>query len=165
MTPSALLSRYGRMAPDGGFGLAQPGSLAHFPHSQWREHFRHSRHRPGRTQLQFSGSTFRRRQHVQFITHLRPPAERDRAEGARSVELQTTKAPAEPGLHLFVDTGLEECRYLEHGAHWGIGALAVIMLAGMRVDVPELVTGLVGVTLIGLSFLSSVRYRRSPHAE
>jgi hypothetical protein len=54
---------------------------------------------------------------------------------------------------------LEEYRYLEHGAHWGIGALAVIMLLGMRVAVPEVVTGLIGVALIGLSLMSSVRYR------
>ena len=59
---------------------------------------------------------------------------------------------------------LEEYRYLEHGAHWGIGALAVIMLISMRVEVPELVTGLIGVSLIGLSLLSSVRYRRRAHA-
>jgi uncharacterized protein len=55
---------------------------------------------------------------------------------------------------------LEEYRYLEHGAHWGIGALAVIMLVSMRVEVPELVTGLIGVSLIGLSLLSSIAYRR-----
>ena len=55
---------------------------------------------------------------------------------------------------------LEQYRYLEHGAHWGIGALAVIMLVSMRVPVPELVTGLVGVSLIGLSVLSSIAYRR-----
>lgn len=60
---------------------------------------------------------------------------------------------------------LEEYRYLEHGAHWGIGALAVIMLVSLRVDVPEVVTGLVGVSLIGLSLLSSIRYRRRARAE
>ena len=59
---------------------------------------------------------------------------------------------------------LEEYRYLEHGAHWGIGALAVIMLVSMRVDVPEVVTGLIGVSLIGLSLLSSIRYRRAAGA-
>lgn len=60
---------------------------------------------------------------------------------------------------------LEEYRYLEHGAHWGIGALAVIMLISLRVHVPELVTGLVGVSLIGLSLLSSVLYRRKRAGE
>ena len=55
---------------------------------------------------------------------------------------------------------LEQFVYLEHGAHWGIGALAVIMLAGVRFEVPEVVTGLVGVSFIGLSLLSSVRHNR-----
>lgn len=52
---------------------------------------------------------------------------------------------------------LNEYVFLEHGAHWGIGALAVIMLMSMTVHVPEVVTGLIGVTFIGLSFWSSVR--------
>jgi uncharacterized protein len=55
---------------------------------------------------------------------------------------------------------LERYIYLEHGAHWGIGALAVIMLIGVRVEVPEVVTGLVGVSFIGLSLLSSVLHNR-----
>jgi hypothetical protein len=59
---------------------------------------------------------------------------------------------------------LEEFVFLEHGAHWGIGALAVIMLVSMRIHVPELVTGLVGVSLIGLSLLSSIRHRRKHKA-
>lgn len=55
---------------------------------------------------------------------------------------------------------LEKFVYLEHGAHWGIGALAVIMLVSVRLEVPEVVTGLVGVSFIGLSLLSSVRHNR-----
>ena len=63
-------------------------------------------------------------------------------------------------VHLVRKGSLEEYRYLEHGAHWGIGALAVIMLVSMRVEVPQLITGLIGVTLIALSLLSSILYRR-----
>ncbi len=63
-------------------------------------------------------------------------------------------------VHLVRKGTLEEYRYLEHGAHWGIGALAVIMLVSVRVEVPQIVTGLVGVSLIGLSLLSSILYRR-----
>lgn len=55
---------------------------------------------------------------------------------------------------------LDQFVYLEHGAHYGIGALAVIMLLSMKIHVPEVVTGLVGVTLIVLSLVSSVRYNR-----
>jgi hypothetical protein len=56
---------------------------------------------------------------------------------------------------------LDEFVYLEHGAHWGIGALATIMLASIGFHVSEVVTGLVGVSLIGLSLLSSVRERHA----
>jgi uncharacterized protein len=53
--------------------------------------------------------------------------------------------------------------YLEHGAHWAIGALAVILLVTIRHEVPEIVTGLVGVGFIGAAFISSLaRNRRLP---
>lgn len=56
---------------------------------------------------------------------------------------------------------LDDYVYLEHGAHYAIGALAVILLATIKYEIPEVVTGLVGITLIGLSFASSViRNRR-----
>jgi uncharacterized protein len=54
---------------------------------------------------------------------------------------------------------LDEFIYLEHGAHWAIGALAVIMIMSMQIHVPEVITGLIGVALIGLSLRSSVRHR------
>lgn len=59
---------------------------------------------------------------------------------------------------------LDEYVFLEHGAHYGIAALAVIMLISMVHEVPEVVTGLIGVTFIGLSLLSSVKYRRARRA-
>ncbi|GLY35641.1 hypothetical protein Amsp01_016650 [Amycolatopsis sp. NBRC 101858] len=56
---------------------------------------------------------------------------------------------------------LNEYAYLEHGAQWAIGALAVLLLCTIRYDVPEIVTGLVGVGFIGTALLSSVvRNRR-----
>lgn len=55
---------------------------------------------------------------------------------------------------------LQEFAYLEHGAHYGIGALAVIMLINTFYAVPEPITGLIGMSFIGLSFLSSVRENR-----
>ncbi|MBI9115778.1 DUF475 domain-containing protein [Sanguibacter suaedae] len=55
---------------------------------------------------------------------------------------------------------LAEYVFLEHGAHWAIGALAVILLVSIQVHVNEIVTGLVGVVFIGAAFLSSLRYRR-----
>jgi len=55
---------------------------------------------------------------------------------------------------------LDEYVFLEHGAHYAIGALAGIMLVSMRYHIPEVVTGLVGAVLIALSVFSSVRYRK-----
>jgi hypothetical protein len=55
---------------------------------------------------------------------------------------------------------LEEYLFLEHGAHYAIGALAVLMLVGMVVKVSEVVTGLTGVVFILLSLVSSIRYKR-----
>ncbi|QYN39658.1 DUF475 domain-containing protein [Pseudonocardia sp. DSM 110487] len=51
--------------------------------------------------------------------------------------------------------------YLEHGAHWAIGALAAILLIGIGYHVNEVVTGLVGVAFILSALASSiVRNRR-----
>ncbi|WP_069465734.1 DUF475 domain-containing protein [Actinacidiphila rubida] len=56
---------------------------------------------------------------------------------------------------------LDDYVYLEHGAHYAIGALAFILLFTIKYDVSEIVTGLVGVVLIAASYWSSVvRNRR-----
>ncbi|MFJ5550571.1 DUF475 domain-containing protein [Streptomyces sp. NPDC093225] len=52
---------------------------------------------------------------------------------------------------------LDDYVYLEHGAHYAIGALAVILLVTIQYEINEVVTGLVGVILIAWSFWSSVR--------
>jgi len=51
---------------------------------------------------------------------------------------------------------LNDYVYLEHGAHWAIGALAIILLISIGVEVNEVVTGLVGLVLIGAAFVSSI---------
>ncbi len=48
---------------------------------------------------------------------------------------------------------LNKYRFLEHGAHYAIGALAIIMLISTKIHVPETITGLIGVSFIGLSLL------------
>jgi len=64
-------------------------------------------------------------------------------------------------IKLVDEKTLGSLRYLEHGAFWAIGALALIMEFGaLGWDVPEVVSGSVGLVLIGLSFLASVRYNR-----
>jgi hypothetical protein len=57
---------------------------------------------------------------------------------------------------------LDEYVFLEHGAHYAIGALAAIMLAGTveGVHVPEVVTGLIGVAFIVWALISSIRHNR-----
>jgi hypothetical protein len=55
---------------------------------------------------------------------------------------------------------LDEFVYLEHGAHYAIGILAVIMLVSMHVHVPELITGLTGVAFIVASLWSSIQYKK-----
>jgi hypothetical protein len=55
---------------------------------------------------------------------------------------------------------LSEYVYLEHGAHWAIGALAFILMYSIGTPVPEVVTGLVGVALIGAAMISSIIRRR-----
>ncbi|GAB2886904.1 DUF475 domain-containing protein [Nocardioides pacificus] len=52
---------------------------------------------------------------------------------------------------------LSEFRYLEHGAHWAIGALAVLLFITMKYEIPEIITGLIGVAFILSSLAWSVR--------
>jgi hypothetical protein len=60
-----------------------------------------------------------------------------------------------------VDKGtLQEFVYLEHGAHYAIGILALIMFASVKFHIPEWFTGLSGVAFILVSLWSSLRYRR-----
>ncbi|GAA3483232.1 DUF475 domain-containing protein [Streptomyces yanii] len=60
---------------------------------------------------------------------------------------------------------LDDYVYLEHGAHYAIGALAVILLVTIQYQINEIITGLVGVVLIGWSFWSSVRRNKTLAAE
>lgn len=55
---------------------------------------------------------------------------------------------------------LSQFIYLEHGAHYAIGALALIMIVGTVSHVPEVITGLIGIGFIAASIYSSVRYNR-----
>ncbi|MFJ4333054.1 MULTISPECIES: DUF475 domain-containing protein [unclassified Streptomyces] len=52
---------------------------------------------------------------------------------------------------------LDDYVYLEHGAHYAIGALSLILLVTIQYEIHEIITGLVGVALIAWSFWSSVR--------
>lgn len=57
---------------------------------------------------------------------------------------------------------LEAYVYLEHGAHYAIGALAVIMLvSGTGLHVPELLTGFIGIVFIVWAVMSSIAYSKN----
>jgi hypothetical protein len=67
---------------------------------------------------------------------------------------------------MLVERGtLAQYRYLEHGAFYAILILSVIMYAQSLVHVPEVITGLGGACLIGLSLWSSIHYNRKHAAE
>lgn len=55
---------------------------------------------------------------------------------------------------------LAEYRYLENGAHWAIGALAAVLLVSLKVEVNEMISGLVGVVFIVAAMISSIRANR-----
>ena len=55
---------------------------------------------------------------------------------------------------------LQEFVYLEHGAHYAIGILALIMFASVKYHIPEWFTGLSGVAFILVSLWSSHRYKK-----
>ncbi|WP_035849490.1 DUF475 domain-containing protein [Kitasatospora azatica] len=61
---------------------------------------------------------------------------------------------------------LDDYVYLEHGAHYAIGALAAILLISIEYKIPEIVTGLIGVAFIGAALGSSMlRNRRETALE
>lgn len=66
-------------------------------------------------------------------------------------------------IYLVRQETLDRYVYLEHGAHWAIGALSVIMLLSIepRFEIPDPVTASVGVVFIGAALTwSVVRNRR-----
>ena len=54
---------------------------------------------------------------------------------------------------------LKQLIYLEQGAHWAIGALSVIMFISTTHEVPEVITGLIGLVLIVAAYISSVKIK------
>lgn len=60
---------------------------------------------------------------------------------------------------------LSKYLYLEHGAHWAIGALAGIMLISSFHEVPEVVTGLIGLAFILLALASSLMHNKKQKGE
>ena len=55
---------------------------------------------------------------------------------------------------------LKQFLYLEHGAHWAIGTLAILMFVSTRIEVPEIVTGMLGLVFIIGSLVSSILHNK-----
>ena len=60
-------------------------------------------------------------------------------------------------LLLVEEKTLKSYLYLEHGAHWAIGVLALIMFVSTVYEVPEVVTGLSGLAFIVAALISSIK--------
>ncbi len=56
---------------------------------------------------------------------------------------------------------LNQYIYLEQGAHWAIGALSAIMLYSAIHEVPEVITGLLGLGFIVAAFISSLIHNKN----
>ncbi len=63
-------------------------------------------------------------------------------------------------LYLVHKKTLTKFIYLDHGAHWAILMLALIMLAELFVHISEILTGTIGVAFILVSLLSSIFYNK-----
>jgi uncharacterized protein len=67
-------------------------------------------------------------------------------------------------VYLVRQGALEEFVYLEHGAHYAIGLLAVIMLVSARYHIPDLFTGLIGIAFVGAALWASIVHKRQEAA-
>ncbi|WP_139981269.1 DUF475 domain-containing protein [Nocardioides litoris] len=68
-------------------------------------------------------------------------------------------------IYLVHQGTLSEYVYLEHGAHWAIGALALLLFVSVGPHIPEVVTGLIGVAFVAAALWSSIRYNKTHRDE
>lgn len=55
---------------------------------------------------------------------------------------------------------LDQYRFLEHGAYYTIAVLAVALFVSLFVEVPDVITGIIGVGIIGSAIVSSIEARK-----
>jgi hypothetical protein len=60
-------------------------------------------------------------------------------------------------IYMVRERSLETLIYLEHGAHWAILGLAGSMLVSLLTEVPELITGTIGLAFVVAAYYSSLR--------
>ena len=63
-------------------------------------------------------------------------------------------------LYLVNKGVLDQYIYIEHGAHYAILALAILMMTSIIKEIPEVITGITGGILIGLSLWSSISHNK-----
>ena len=63
-------------------------------------------------------------------------------------------------LYLVEQDTLGSLKYLEHGAHWAIFGLAASLFIGLLVEIPEVVTGSIGLIFVLAAYYSSVLSRQ-----
>jgi hypothetical protein len=68
-------------------------------------------------------------------------------------------------IYLVKKGTLAEYVYLEHGAHYAIGSLAVLLVLSIGMEIPDLVTGLVGVFFISLALITSIVRNKKEEVE
>ena len=66
-------------------------------------------------------------------------------------------------VHMLRNGVLEQYRYLEHGAHYAIGVLALLMLISLKIEVSEFVTGLAGILFVATALGHSYYAAKSDH--
>lgn len=64
-------------------------------------------------------------------------------------------------IYLVENNSLDEFEFMEAGAHWAIGILALLLLLTIKIHIPEWVIGLAGVAFIASSIMSSKRKNRA----
>ncbi|MBW3569276.1 DUF475 domain-containing protein [Candidatus Parcubacteria bacterium] len=63
-------------------------------------------------------------------------------------------------IHMLRHGVLQKYRYMEHGAHYAIGILAMLMLSSLIFHIPEAVAGLAGIAFVGTAVLHSYLERK-----
>ncbi len=59
-------------------------------------------------------------------------------------------------IHMLRHGVLDQYRYIEHGAHYAIGILAVLLLISLKFEVSEIFTGTVGLVFVATAVIQSV---------
>ncbi len=60
-------------------------------------------------------------------------------------------------VYMVHERTLDTLKYLEHGAHWAIFGLAVSMFVSLLTEVPEAVTGTIGIVFVAAAYWSSLK--------